>query len=284
MAADNFTVHTMSREEVGFAIELAAKEGWNPGLHDAALFHAADPHGFFLGKLDGEPIGCISNVIYDPSFAFLGLYIVRPDFRGRGFGLRLWKAAMDYAGPRNVGLDGVIAQQENYKRFGFRLAYRNIRFQGTRIGGRLTRHHPTRELAAIPFEELERYDRAFFPAPRTPFLRKWVVQPDGQAVGVADCTGNMVGYGVIRTCRTGFKIGPLFADSEPVAETLLSELSEFAGDSPVFLDVPEVNPAAANLAKRCGMEIVFETARMYSREQPSLPFDRIFGVTTFELG
>jgi hypothetical protein len=53
---------------------------------------------------------------------------------------------------------------------------------------------------------------------------------------------------------------------------------------PIFLDTPEANPAAIELAKRHGMEPVFETARMYTKGSPAERIDRCFGVTTFELG
>ena len=63
--------------------------------------------------------------------AFSGeFYIIKSQYRGRGFGLQLWNAAMAYMGGRNVGLDGVIAQQGNYRKSGFKLAYRSIRHQG----------------------------------------------------------------------------------------------------------------------------------------------------------
>ncbi len=35
---------------------------------------------------------------------------------------------------RTIGLDGVLAQQENYRKSGFQLAYRNIRYCGTFTG------------------------------------------------------------------------------------------------------------------------------------------------------
>ncbi len=111
-------------------VEWAAQEGWNPGLTDADCFYAADPAGFLVGRLGDEPIGCISVVRYEPAFAFLGFYIVKPEQRGRGHGFRLWQAGMARLNDRVVGLDGVIAQQENYKKSGFVLAHRNIRFGG----------------------------------------------------------------------------------------------------------------------------------------------------------
>jgi len=283
MATVDFIIGRMNKDEVGLAIEWAADEGWNPGLHDAECFYMADPNGFFLGKLSGQPIGCISAIAYDATFGFIGLYIVKPEFRGRGFGLQLWSEAMRYLGSRNVGLDGVVAQQDNYGKSGFQLAYRNIRCQGSRFSEPPAPSNIV-HLSALPFENVVAFDRAFFPAPRREFLKQWIHQPDARVLGIIGDSGQMVGYGVIRTCRMGFKIGPLFAKDERIAESLLLSLAEYASGAPVFLDIPEINPAAVALVKRYNMKSVFETARMYTHGEPALPLHQIFGVTTFELG
>ncbi|MBV9460430.1 MAG: GNAT family N-acetyltransferase, partial [Bradyrhizobium sp.] len=112
----------MGADEIPAAIEWAAHEGWNPGLADAACFAAVDPDGFFIGELDGGMAATVSCVNYSPSFAFLGFYMVRPDLRGRGLGLQIWKTAIAHASSRVIGLDGVVAQQANYREFGFELA------------------------------------------------------------------------------------------------------------------------------------------------------------------
>src|SRR5690242_8300491 len=125
MSNPSLQIGTATRAELDLMVEWAAAEGWNPGLADADCFHAADPGGFLVGRLNGEPIGCISVVEYEPVFGFLGFYIVKPALRGQGHGLRIWQAGMTRLANRVVGLDGVIAQQENYKRSGFVLAHRN---------------------------------------------------------------------------------------------------------------------------------------------------------------
>jgi GNAT superfamily N-acetyltransferase len=117
----------MRPDEIALAADWAAAEGWNPGLADATCFATVDPAGFLIGELDGAPAATISCVNYDARFAFIGFYIVRPDLRGRGYGLRMWAAAIAHAGTRVVGLDGVVAQQQNYRKSGFALAHANIR-------------------------------------------------------------------------------------------------------------------------------------------------------------
>lgn len=41
---------------------------------------------------------------------------------------------------------------------------------------------------------------------------------------------------------------------------------------------------AVSMARAHRMEPVFETARIYRGTPPSVPLDRVYGVTTFELG
>lgn len=270
----------MTRREIDLMVEWADKEGWNPGLHDAETFYQTDPSGFFVGVINEEPVGSISTVAYDHTYGFLGFYIVRPEFRGKGYGIQIWNHGMKYLGDRNIGLDGVVAQQDNYKKSGFKLAYRNVRYKGIADG---TFSDNVINLSQVPFEKVLVYDNIFFPTSRPQFLKNWIKQPEGSALGVLKGDA-LSGYGVIRACRKGFKIGPLFADDENIVEILFQSLTSKATGQTVYLDVPAVNKASANLAKRHNMNIVFETARMYTKKEPKLPINKIFGVTTFELG
>jgi ribosomal protein S18 acetylase RimI-like enzyme len=278
---ESLSIATADLAGVETMLEWAAAEGWNPGLHDAEAFLAADPDGFLLGSLDGEPVAAISLVTYDDRFAFLGLYIVRPEFRGRGHGMSMWRAAIARAGARKVGLDGVVDQQANYARSGFRLARRNVRYSGQ--GGGSSLADGLVPIGDVPGEALLRYDARVFPADRARFLASWLRMPG--ATGLASLhAGVLTGYGVARPCRVGFKVGPLFADDEATAQRLLSGLAGAIGDAPFFLDIPEPNEAAGRIVERLSMTPVFETARMYTGDPPAEPVDRIFGVTTFELG
>lgn len=281
------TIRPMQREEVDLAVNWAEEEGWNPGVHDAASFYAADPGGFLLALLEDEPVACISVVQYGSTFAFLGFYIVAPAHRGKGYGMQLWQAGLARLQGRTIGLDGVQAQQANYAKFGFELAYANVRYQGT--GGDATEPDANIvNLATLPFEQVNAYDQLMFPAERSEFLRHWLQQPNSIALGLLQ-DGVLQGYGVVRPChfadRTGYKIGPLFADSPALAERLFLALKAQAPqDAPLFLDIPAPNPAALDLVTRNHMTPVFETARMYKGARPDLPLEKIFGVTSFELG
>lgn len=273
------TIRTLSLAEVGTLVDWAAGEGWNPGLADAVAFHAADPDGFLGAFVDGEMAAGVSAVAYGADFGFIGLYICRPDMRGRGYGKAVWDAGMARLAGRTIGLDGVPEQQANYRSMGFVPDYRTFRYGG--------RFEPTaisdaiRPMTPDLFEAAAAFDRRFFPAPRPAFLRRWLEPPHVALASIRD--GTLAGYGVARACRDGFKIGPLFAGSNEDARSLLAALAEAAG-GPVHLDVPEVNRAFMELLAAARMARGFETARMYHGPAPGIALGGVFAVTTLELG
>lgn len=282
VTSERYQLRIMTRDQVDLAIAWAASEGWNPGLHDADCFYNTDPTGFLMGFLDGEPIASISAVKYGETFGFIGFYIVKPDFRGQGYGLEIWTAALNYLKDRNIGLDGVVAQQDNYIKSGFTLAYRNIRYAGVSTGE--AHNSDCVPLAELPIAAVIEYDRRCFFEVRSHFTQCWITQPNSHAVGAVDGQ-TLVGYGTLRPSQSGYKIGPLFADTAAIADKLFQALvAKVPEGSPFCLDVPEVNSEAVILAERHGMSSVFETARMYTQDAPKLPLEKIFGVTTFELG
>ncbi len=283
MASLNYTIRNMTRNDIKIAIDWAAIEGWNPGLYDAECFYSADPNGFFIGEINNEPIATISAVKYGDTFGFIGFYIVKPEYRGQGYGIQIWNAAMNYLHDQNVGLGGVISQQDNYKKSGFKLAYRNIRYEGI-SGGQLFKNEQIVKLSDIPFEIIDSYDSQFFPDNRSTFTKSWVRQPKSNALCILR-DHKLLGYGVIRKCLNGYKIGPLFSNNFKFAESLFLALtSSIKPSEPIYLDTPEINQEAVALAESHDMKPVFETARMYTVKSPELPLNQVFGVTSFELG
>lgn len=288
MLADRLKIRPATIGEFKTAVDWAAAEGWNPGLDDLAAFYSADPQGFLMGFIEGTPVSSISAIRYGDDFGFIGFYIVHPDYRGQSVGIATWKAGMAYLKGRNIALDGVIDQQENYKKSGFIYWGRSIRHSGVPAPfGGIDISIETRDITEGDMSALQAYDQQHFPARRIQFTQAWALQSatTKRTAKIALNDGNITGYGAIRECRDGYKIGPLFADTDKVAKALLTSLIKTApAGAEVSLDTPEDNPAAVNIALKLGLKPVFETARMYTKTAPDLPIQQIYGITTFELG
>lgn len=267
----------MTLPDLERALDWAANEGWNPGLEDAAAFYAADPDGFLMGWLNGTPIAAISAIRHSADFGFLGLYICQPEYRGQGYGWQIWQAAMELFGRRTVGLDGVVEQQGNYAKSGFRLSHNTQRYLGKIGAGALqgfTAESPARLVAQdarISGLSRPRYMQSWFADTKT---RRTLVNEAGTA------------FGTIRQCRDGFKIGPLYAPDAQEAEALVKALVSSIGaeGANVSIDAPSHNAAANALCQKLGMDAVFSTARMYKGAAVPPPHPAEFGVATLELG
>ncbi len=213
-----FEISVGSADDVMRMAEWANDEGWNPGNTDVQAFFAMDPGAFLIGRLDGKPVTCISVVKYGTGFGFLGFYIARPEIRGKGYGIQIWNAGMKRLAGRNVGLDGVVAQQHNYKKSGFRIAWNNVRHEGvpapTTPPAGVTLARCARGIA---FDRLAAYDRRFFPEMRdSASWRRGSPLPERASL-VALQDGGLAGFGVIRACRAASRIGPLYADDPGIA-------------------------------------------------------------------
>ncbi|MBT9369644.1 GNAT family N-acetyltransferase [Rhizobium sp. CSW-27] len=274
-------IRPLTLPEVDELLGWAKAEGWNPGIADAAPFRAADQGGFFGCFSEGRMAAGISAVRYGTDFAFIGLYISHPDCRGKGFGRAVWDHAMASLDGRTIGLDGVPAQQGNYARMGFSPAYRTWRWSGrfpalTRASADIVTVTDT----LLP--AISAFDRRAFPAPREAFLEAWLKPP---RIALALLRGDTIrGYGVLRRCHDGFKIGPLFAETPEEAERLFAALAREAGLETVAIDVPETQGEFSACLAGLGFEKGFDTARMYRGTPPRLHPSLVFGVTTLELG
>ena len=278
------TLRALKSHEMHLVMDMAAQEGWNPGLYDAAAFYAADPQGFLVAEAEGHVLGCISAVSYGGTFGFIGLFIVAPDVRGQGLGRLLWDAGLARLAGQVIGLDGVPAQQAYYSRKGFELAWQNLRFEGVAQASPSAPDSHIVALDKIDFATLCADDRRVFPAAREEFLRAWISLPGTHGLAWVE-TGQLLGWGLIRPCQQGYKIGPLLADTPGVANSLYDALcQQVPAGSTVYLDVPVPSADALQLAENRNMQRVFATARMYCGPAPVLEMQRIYGITSFELG
>ena len=286
MENDDLTFVKLDFEGVKTLVKWAEKEGWNPGLYDAEVFWGTDPDGFYGYFRNGELIGGGSIVSYDREFGFMGFFIVKPEFRSKGIGRRLWYHRRDTLLSRlnegaPIGMDGVVTMQPFYRRGGFETAFRDERHERTGTAFLIDSH-----ISPVGDQDMEAilaYDQQCFGFPRPQFLKPWLNLPNIRAFTYAD-KGELKGFAIIRKAIQGYKICPLFADNIEIAEELYKVCLNSAPGEQLYIDIPMINEDAVTLVQKYNTTCIFECARMYYGKAPDAEINKIFGITTFELG
>lgn len=275
------TIRVMTLEDLQTVLGWAEDEGWNPGLDDAEAFHSVDPQGFLIKEVDDEPVAAISVVNQDPDFAFLGLYLCKPLFRGEGHGMDVWHAGIAHAGTRSIGLDGVPEQQGNYARSGFMKYGSTIRYEG-----RVEADPDPRVRCVLPDEmaTLITRDAKVGGMNRTAFATAWFSASQNRQTMVLTDGVEVTGYATFRRCSSGTKVGPLYATSQADTQVLLASNPFAEPNEPVFIDVQEQSSPLGALLQNRGFEPVFETARMFRGVRPEANPPMFHAIATMELG
>lgn len=278
---EGLKIAQMDVDGVRMVLGWAAEEGWNPGLADAEAFHAADPGGFFLAQVNGEPVAAISVVNHDSVNAFLGLYICRPEWRGKGIGFRTWQHALEHAGGRSVGLDGVPDQEGNYRKSGFVRVGQSLRYVGRWESAMSDR---VRALRVEDIPELIRMDARANGFARPGFMVAWLA-PISELRGtrILKRGGRIAGFATWRACGEGTKIGPVVAPDTSSALELIADIAAVRPVGPLVIDLPEDNAVLRLELEAAGFDVPFTTARMYRGTVPDTG-PMLQAIATMELG
>jgi ribosomal-protein-alanine N-acetyltransferase len=288
-------IRPLARRDIEVVTAWARAEGFTPGSGDVEIYRHTDRQGLWLGWLGQEPVGCIAGVRYNAAYGFLGLFLVTPSQRGKGFGVELWRHALAHlADLPCIGLEAAPDRVDDYASWGFRPASPTTRWQlihaettgdawSADRGDRLT----LLEGSAIPTAAVQIFDGQREPSPRPHFLADWLQHPAGTVLALIDTRGQCHGFGRIRPCLLrhgeGWRIGPLLADSPTLAAQLLRGLIN-RHPGVVLIDTPDANPAAASLLQQLGFRALSHTMRMYRGPAPSVSMAEVYGLACLELG
>jgi ribosomal-protein-alanine N-acetyltransferase len=284
----------LEKADLPTVIGWARAERFAPGVGDVAIYRHTDRQGLWVGCLGGRPIGCIAGVRYNAEYGFIGLFLVQPDQRGKGYGRQLWAHALDHlSGLSCIGIEAAPDRVADYAGWGFTAASPTRRWQRVGPAGvdssvdGSTESLTLIEGAAIPQRAVQAYDATREPSPRPHFLADWLGHPAGTVLALIDAHGACHGFGRIRPCLLhrgeGWRIGPLLADTPALAAQLLNALmARHAGV--VLIDAPAANPEAGHLLLQLGFAVVAETLRMYRGSLPAVPLGDVYGLACLELG
>lgn len=287
LAMSNFVIRKMTRPEMDVMISNALKEDWFESYDVLDAFATLDSDGFFVGEIDGKIIGHVSFVRYEENYGFVGYYIIIPEYRHQGYGLRLWREGIKHMEGCNIGLDAVAEEIPVYKKAGFKICFDSWRFVGVSKVMPMDSHIVKYDETLL--DQICEYDRKCFPSRRREFLKAWLSVPHGHAVAYIE-DGVIKGYGAMHRTTESNEISPCFGDDEHIAKAIYVALINCLGDDvPVHWNVPEDNPAAVKLIKELAEYQVKirgtePLTRMYTGDAPDIDSSKVWSLTSFSIG
>ena len=106
--------------DLDFVAGMAREQDFAPGVGDIEIYANTDRQGIWLAWQDNVPVGCIAAVTYNPSYAFIGLFVVKSEHRGQGIGRRLWQHALKtLSSVECIGLEAAVQIMSFYEKAGF---------------------------------------------------------------------------------------------------------------------------------------------------------------------
>lgn len=248
----SITIREMRTEDLAFAAECTAAEGWVSENRDMLdIFFLNDPQGCLLAEENGQRVGICIATHYGNS-GFIGELIVVSAGRGRGIGASLLNQGVSFLqtrGVETVYLDGVVKAVELYERSGFRKICRSWRFSG-QLAGKTS--SGVRQMTKNDSEGVMAIDKLYFGADRSFFLRRrFELFPELCMV----CTQGkrITGYIMGRAGETWLSAGPwIREDQAGDPAELLEALAIEAGGRLISLGILDSNTQACDLVRSLG--------------------------------
>lgn len=255
---------------------VTQQEGWNPGKIDPNIFIQAAPENFFIASLDKD-IGCCVALPYDNNTAFIGYYILYPEYRGKGYGFVLFKKCLDSVKGMNVGLSAVEAQVSNYAKMGFKPSSRHrcYKLQATKETTPST--SSLLDVKTIPRSKLVESDFAAIGMKRSKlFNDDAYIWTDPAVFGYAIRTSDkLAAWALCRPQVDGYRIGPLYAQNDSQADTLVDAiLAKLPVGTKASLST-ELIPWISTLEKRYTVTAAYPMTTMYTGENP---YNRLYAM------
>lgn len=265
----------MEEKDLEMVMNWCKEEKWNVGMYDAAAYYALDSKGHFLFLLDKQPIGAISMVKYSHNLFAIGPFIVKKEYRSKGFGSQIWQYAIEMLKKNHNAtacLYSVPTQISRYAASGFQSDFHIQRWKKSFIKQTYKMEETTtnlKQLNSIPIDSIIEYDQSIFSVSRKKLLAKFIQNENIVGFASTDDSGIITGFGLIRPCIKGYRIGPLYADHIENAQKLFQTLLNHA-NSTVFIDAPSHNPHIEQFTNYFGLDRVSkeDTAAMFRGEIP----------------
>lgn len=250
----------MTTQDIPAGMGLKDIAQWNQTSVDWEGLLSASPQGCFVAEDDHRVIGTSATIVYESRFAWIGMLLVDPEYRGRGIGTALLERAMGYLDSQNVltaKLDATPQGKLLYSKLGFVSEYEVERWMLKRQPG----EKAVRQVS-VAIEDVRLLDREIFGADRSELLHS-MDKEEPEFTQVTRQGEHVSGYVFGRRGSLADQIGPWMATSEDVAAALLDEFLRRLDRELVFVDCMCGNQWALPLVKARGFEFSRSLTRMF---------------------
>jgi predicted N-acetyltransferase YhbS len=255
------SIRTMTLDDVPAGLALCRASRWNQTERDWKEFLNTAPNGSLVAVEHGTVVGTVATLPYGP-FTWISMVLVAPAMRGRGIGTMLLTRGLALVpGGSAARLDATPAGEVLYRKLGFVAEYRLARLFLDVLPSR-SPARGVRPLAPGDWPALLASDATAFGASRAGLLHRLAADAPEYA-WVAEDEGRLRGYVFGRHGHVREQLGPLVADGADTAAALLDACLTAHPDRPVFIDVPDAQPAFRNALIDLGFAIERPFLRMH---------------------
>ena len=297
---DTFTVsRASSLDDLRWVISTCREEGWTTRGKDPECYFSADmSSNFFIGELEGKKISCIAVHEFGDRYCRIGNFIVVPQYRGKGYGLRTWKHAMGAVGgeQRNIVLDSVVDMVDKYEtRNGFRKDFVIVKHDmfAYSVAEALSATTSPVGIKILPgsgvdINKLAEYDRSIYGVNRMLLLSSWISLEDSISFVAVDEQSTLVGFIILvkdyKGCYCAF---PYASDTLVTAQVLLKKsldcVSPIDPQLKLATYIPEDNQVGIKMVEeQFGAVPKTKCVRMCTEGSLNMPLSSIYGISTLE--
>jgi GNAT superfamily N-acetyltransferase len=261
-------LRTMTRGDIPGGIRLKELAGWNQTREDWQRFLQASPNGCFVGEVEGKLCGTVTTICYEKRFAWIGMVLVDPEHRSKGYGTQLLERAirhLDELQVPTIKLDATPQGKPIYEKVGFvseceleRWTLRRNPIDESKVADRDLYEPMSSEL----LESILRADREVFGADRSLLLKD--LYEDEPAFTLGNwLEGTVEGYAFGRRGSFADHLGPWIARNSGSASRLLEAFLTRSKRDVLVVDCLKANPFASSLLGSLGFVYSRPLTRMY---------------------
>lgn len=267
------TISALNAADVDACHGLSAGAGWNQTVHDWR-FLIRSGSARCIRDAAGTPLATTVALPYPPSLVWIGMVLVAPAYRGRGFARALMTDALGYASAAGLppALDATPMGRPLYEKLGFVPVCEITRWR-REAGLRPGAGAPGRPAAAVEsgkpglggfracqsLQEAVRRDAAAAGCERAALFED-LRHRDGTAMWCG--TGDDMA--VLRRGRVAWQLGPVVARGAALEAAVSLAVANSRGEA-VVVDCPDGNAAATATLTQAG----FSRARGFVRMVPA---------------